>query len=134
MILVDSSVLIDVFNGDPKWSGWSSRQLDEWSERGSLLINPVIYAEIAAAFETIESLDGVIDRAQLELRELPREALFLAGQAQLQYRHRGGTRTGVLSDFFIGAHASVLRIPVLTRDTIRYKAYFRKLRLIAPAI
>jgi len=134
MILVDSCVLIDVFNDDPKWSGWSSRQLDEWSVRGSLLINPVIYAEVAAAFDTIESLNAVMDRAQLELRELPREALYLAGHAHLRYRHRGGTRTGVLSDFFIGAHASVLGVPVLTRDAARYGAYFRRLRLISPLI
>lgn len=133
MILVDSCVLIDVFDGDPNWSDWSRRQLDTWSDRGPLLINPVIYAEIAADFDTIESLNSVIDRAQLELRELPRAALFLAGQAHLRYRHRGGIRAGVLSDFFIGAHASVLKIPVLTRNTARYKGYFSKLRLIAPA-
>ncbi len=133
MILVDSCVLIDVFDDDPNWSDWSRRQLDAWSDRGPLLINPVIYAELATDFSTIESLDAVVVRAQLELRELPREALFLAGHAHLRYRHRGGTRAGVLSDFFIGAHASVLKIPVLTRDTARYKAYFNNLRLIAPA-
>jgi predicted nucleic acid-binding protein len=132
VILVDTCVLIDVFDADPRWSDWSRRQLDAWSNRGPLLINPVIYSELAADFDTIESLDAVLDQAGLDLRELPREALYVAGKAHLRYRHRGGTRTGVLSEFFIGAHASVLNVPVLTRDTTRYRAYSGQLRLIAP--
>jgi predicted nucleic acid-binding protein len=133
MILVDTCVLIDVFDDDPQWADWSRRQLDAWSSRGALLINPVIYAELAADFDTFEALDAVIERAELELRELSREALYLAGQAHLRYRRRGGNRAGVLSDFFIGAHAAVLNIPVLTRDPARYGAYFSALRLITPA-
>lgn len=132
MILVDTCVLIDVFDDDPVWSEWSAAQLDGWAMRGPLLINPVIYAELAADFGSISSLDRVIQRAGLELRELPREALYLAGQAHLRYRRRGGTRAGVLSDFFIGAHAVITGIPVLTRDTTRYAAYFRDLRLVSP--
>lgn len=132
MILVDTCVLIDVFDDDRQWVDWSSRQLDTWSTRGPLLINPVIYAELAADFDAIETLDDVIERAGLELRELSREALYLAGKAHLRYRQRGGTRAGVLSDFFIGAHAAVLGVPILTRDVARYLAYFDGLRLIAP--
>ena len=132
MILVDTCVLIDVFDNDPKWAQWSRKQLDWWSARGPLLINPVIYAELAADFASIESLDKVIQRADLDLRELPREALYLAGKAHLRYRRRGGKRSGVLSDFFIGAHAAVLHVPVLTRDSTRYGAYFDGLRLIVP--
>jgi hypothetical protein len=132
VILVDTCVLIDVFDADPRWSGWSLRQLDAWAARGPLLINPVIYAELAADFDTIEALDAVIERAELQLREPPREALYLAGQAQLRYRRRGGTRAGVLSDFFIGAHAAVLGVPVLTRDVGRFRAYFGGLRLVVP--
>ena len=132
MILVDTCVLIDVFDNDPKWAQWSRKQLDWWSARGPLLINPVIYAELAADFASIESLDKVIQRADLDLRELPREALYLAGKAHLRYRRRGGKRSGVLSDFFIGAHAAVLHGPVLTRDSTRYGAYFDGLRLVVP--
>lgn len=132
MILVDTCVLIDVFDDDPTWSDWSRRQLDVWAVRGPLLINPVIYAELAADFDSIESLDGVIACAELELREIPREALYLAGQAHVRYRRRGGTPASVLSDFFVGAHAAVMNVPLLTRDTARYAAYFGNLRLIAP--
>jgi predicted nucleic acid-binding protein len=133
VILVDSCVLIDVFDEDSQWAEWSSEQLETWSARGPLLINPVIYAELAADFVSIEALDKAIARAELELRELPREALFLAGKAHLAYRRRGGTRAGVLSDFFIGAHAAVLGVPVLTRDTGRYAAGFSGLRLVSPS-
>lgn len=132
MILVDTCVLIDVFDDDPRWSDWSRRQLDTWALRGPLVINPVIYAELGADFDSIESLDAILARAELEFREIPRDALYLAGQAHLRYRRRGGTRTSVLSDFFIGAHAAVLNAPLLTRDTTRYAAYFGNLRLIAP--
>ena len=132
MILVDTCVLIDVFDGDPRWAEWSRKQLDWWSARGPLLINPVIYAELAADFDSIENLDKVIQRAELELRELPRDALYLAGRAHLHYRQRGGSHAGVLSDFFIGAHAAVLKVPILTRDTARYSVYFAGLRLVSP--
>ena len=132
MILVDTYVLIDVFDADPQWAAWSGQQLDMWSARGPLLINPVIYAELAADFASIDTLDNVIRQAKLELREMPREALYLAGKVHQRYRQRGGNRAGVLSDFFIGAHAAVLKLPVLTRDTDRYNAYFDGLRLVAP--
>ena len=132
MILVDTCVLIDVFDADPQWAEWSRKQLDWWSARGPLLINPVNYAELAADFASIDTLDNVILRAGLELRELPREALYLAGKVQQRYRQRGGNRAGVLGDFFIGAHAAVLKVPVLTRDTSRYNTYFDGLRLVAP--
>lgn len=133
MILVDTCVLIDVFNDDPAWSEWSVAQLDDWSMRGPLLINAVIYAELAADFSSIDRLERVIARAGLDFREIPREALYLAGQAHLRYRRRGGSRAAVLSDFFIGAHALIAGIPLLTRDTTRYAAYFRDLRLVSPA-
>ena len=133
MILVDTCVLIDVLDDDLQWGDWSQAQLDTWSTRGPLLINPVIYAELAADFESIEALDEAVTRAELEFRELPREALYLASKAHAAYRRRGGERTGVLSDFFIGAHAAVLKVPVLTRDIVRFKSYFSGLRLITPS-
>ena len=132
MILVDANVLLDVIGDDPQWADWSTAQLDTWSVRGDLLINPVIYAEIAPAFDAIETLEGTVAAMDLEFEPLPREALFLAGHAHLVYRRRGGTRPGVLPDFFIGAHASVRRLPVLTRDARRYRFYFPALRLVTP--
>lgn len=132
MILVDTNVLMDVFTADRRWARWSTERLDEWAQRGTLVINPVIYAELGAGFASVEVLDAVIDEAGLRFEEIPRDALFLAGKAHLLYRQRGGTRHGVLADFFVGAHAAVRRWPILTRDTGRYRAYFPTVGVVSP--
>ncbi len=132
MVLVDSNVILDLIEGDPVWSDWSEQQLDRAALSGALLINPVIYAEVAIAFERIEELETVLHEAGLIVEPTPREALFLAGKAFLRYRRQKGGKRGVLPDFFIGAHAAVLGIPLLTRDTGRYATYFPTLTLIAP--
>lgn len=132
MIVVDTCVLVDVLDDDAEWSDWSREQLDVWSSRGPLIINPVIYAELSIGFERVDAVDRIIERAGLDFREIPHAALFLAGKASQLYRRRGGRRTGVLSDFFIGAHAALLKVPVLTRDVVRYRGYFRNLDVIAP--
>ncbi len=132
MILVDSCVVIDVLENDRNWAGWSQTQLENWSARGPLLINAVIYAELAAYASSKESLEAEIAAAGLAVSELPRDALFLAGRAHAAYRRRGGTRAGVLADFLVGAHAAVLRIPILTRDVTRFRAYFPTLELVSP--
>jgi hypothetical protein len=134
VILADSNVLLDVITADPKWGRWSLAALDEWARRGPILVNPVIYAEIAPAYDTMEWLDAAIEAVGLELREIPRAALFLASRAFVRYRRRGGARRGVLPDFFVGAHAAVLDIPLLTRDAHRYRTYFPTLRLVTPAL
>ena len=132
MILVDSCVVIDVLENDHKWADWSQQQLETWSAHGPLLINPVIYAELAAYATSKETLDAEIAGAGLALREFPRDALFLAGRAHAAYRRRGGTRAGVLADFLIGAHAAILRVPILTRDVSRFRAYFPTVKLVSP--
>lgn len=100
--------------------------------RGPLVINDVIYAELSVRFERIEALDAVLDEARISLDRIPREALFLAGKAFQQYRAAGGLRSGVLPDFFIGAHAAVIEAPLLSRDRRRFASYFPTVRLIAP--
>ncbi len=89
-----------------------------------LAINPIVYAEISARFSTPSALDGKLTDLELDVLDLPRPAAFLAGKAYAQYRRRGGTKSNVLADFFIGAHAAVLGCPLLTRDAKRYTAYF----------
>ena len=132
MILVDSCVIIDVIENDRAWAEWSQKQLESWSVTGTLLINPVIYAELSIGFRRIEEVEALISKARIAVEEIPREALFLAGKAFQRYKARGGTRTAVLSDFFIGAHAAVLGIPLLTRDVRRFADYFPKLKIVAP--
>ncbi len=132
MILVDTNVLVDVFENDPQWAEWSIGQLRNQSKIRRLAINPIIYSELSLAFSTFEALDQTIADLGLAMIEVPRPALFLAGKAFAQYRQRGGTKSNVLPDFFIGAHAAVSRFPLLTRDTARYTTYFASVTLIAP--
>ena len=132
MTLVDTNVLLDLVTDDPNWADWSVAQLEAVSLDGPLLINDAVYAELAVRYVSIEDLDAFLDAAGLEMAPMPRAALFLAGKVFAQYRRSGGSRTGVLPDFFIGAHAAVGRLPLLTRDVGRYRTYFPSLRLISP--
>lgn len=132
MTLVDSNVLLDVFTGAPDWWQWSLRQLEDAALNGPLLINDVIYAETSIRFQRIEDFDRALAAAGVTIAPMPRAALFLAGKAFLKYRNAGGTRAGVLPDLFIGAHAQVEQLPLLTRDLRRYRSYFPTVNLIAP--
>ena len=134
MILVDTNVLLDVVEDDPAWADWSQRQLDAASLRGPICVNPVIYAELSMAFARIEELEAVVADGGLEIEEIPCEALFLAGKVYLGYRQRGrsAVKRNVLPDFFIGAHAAVRGMPILTRDVGRYRSYFPTVELITP--
>jgi predicted nucleic acid-binding protein len=132
MILVDTSVLLDVLQDDPQWAAWSQDQLEAAALTQRLAINAVIYSELSIAFERIEELEQVAADAGLVVDPIPREALFLAGKAFLQYRRKRGSKLGVLPDFYIGAHAAVNNYPLLTRDAARYRSYFPTVVLMAP--
>jgi len=131
-ILIDSNVLLDVLTDDPRWSAWSADTLADQAERDVLAINPIIYAEVSIGFQRIEELDAALPAPTFHRLPLPWEAAFLAGKCYLAYRKRGGARSSPLPDFYIGAHASVARMTLLTRDATRYRTYFPKLRLISP--
>ncbi|CAH0278646.1 type II toxin-antitoxin system VapC family toxin [Roseomonas sp. CECT 9278] len=132
MTLVDTNVLLDLATNDAEWADWSQRHLEAAAVRGPLHINDVVYTELSVGFPRIEELDAVLAAAQIETAPIPREALFLAGKVFQRYRAGGGSRAGVLPDFFIGAHAAVAGLPLLTRDLRRYRTYFPTLALVAP--
>ncbi|WP_159949198.1 type II toxin-antitoxin system VapC family toxin [Rhizobium sp. 18065] len=132
MILVDTNVLLDLVTDDPVWAPWSVERLEAAALEGPLLINDVVYAELAVRYAKIERLDDFVEAAGLIHVPIPKPALFLAAKAFTAYRKAGGSRTGVLPDFFIGAHAAVGGFSVLTRDSGRYRSYFPKLALITP--
>jgi hypothetical protein len=132
MLLVDTNVLVDVLQDDPQWAQWSIEQLRAQARVHELVINPVVYAELSLSFSSLESLDRVVLAMELTLRQIPRPALFLAGKAYLQYRRRGGGKTQVLPDFFIGAHAATQGWALLTRDASRFRTYFPSLEVVAP--
>ncbi|MCC6472966.1 MAG: type II toxin-antitoxin system VapC family toxin [Burkholderiales bacterium] len=131
-VLVDSNVLIDVLYQDPNWIDWSSAQLAGVVDEARGVVNPIVYAEVAANFATIEDLERALAPYDLDREALPWEAAFLAAKAYKLYRKRGGTRSSPLPDFYIGAHASLAGYALLTRDARRYRDYFPRLRLIAP--
>jgi predicted nucleic acid-binding protein len=132
VILVDTNVLLDLVTDDPDWSEWSLARLEEAALDGPIFINDIVYAETSIRYDRIEDLDAMLARAMIEIAPTPRSALFLAGKAFRRYRAAGGSRTGVLPDFFIGAHAAIEGWPLLTRDATRYRRYFPKVALIAP--
>lgn len=132
MILVDTNVLVDVFEDDAEWSDWSQDRLDSANATDTLAINSVIYSEHSIGFARIEEPEAVIKEASLAIQDIPREAQFLAGKASLRYRRSRGTKRSVLPDFHIGTHAAVMQWPLLTRDGARYRSYFPTVSLIAP--
>ncbi len=131
-VLVDSNVILDIMEEDPVWFAWSSEHLTKCADTSILAINPVIYAEISIGFKRVEELEEALPPDMFERHQLPWEAAFLAGKCFLAYRRAGGIRRSPLPDFFIGAHASVQGMSLLTRDAARYRTYFPKLLLIAP--
>jgi predicted nucleic acid-binding protein len=132
-VLVDSNVLLDVATGDPVWSAWSADALERAADRSILLINPIVYAEVSVGFDRIEDIEDALPLELFRRDPLPYEAAFLAGKSFLAYRRRGGRRVTPLPDFYIGAHAAVAGHELLTRDARRYRTYFPRVVVIAPA-
>jgi predicted nucleic acid-binding protein len=130
--LVDSNVLIDLFDETSEWRPWADAMVSDLGARSVLVINPIIYAEIAAGFDDLDDLDAALPPAFLKREDLPWPAAFLAGHAFVRYRRLGGPRAAPLPDFYIGAHAAVAGYTLLTRDPRRYRYYFPRLRIVAP--
>jgi len=130
--LVDSNVILDVATGDPQWSPWSTAQLASCADEGLLIINPLIYAEVSIGFEHVEEVEVTLSGDFWLRGPLPWRAAFLAGKCFLDYRRRGGSRRSPLPDFYIGAHAAVKGLTLLTRDAARYRTYFPNLEILAP--
>jgi len=130
--LVDSCVLLDVITGDERWADWSAEQIALSIDAGRVVINPLIYAEVSVAYETVEELDELLPASDYERELLPYVAGFAAGKAFLRYRRGGGDKRSPMPDFYIGAHAAVAGYRLLTRDVSRYRTYFPTIDIIAP--
>lgn len=131
-VLVDSNVILDLLTSDPNWSDWSAGALEMHADASVLVINPIIYAEVSVKLDRVEELDDALPPATFRRDPLPWDAAFLAGKCFLEYRGRGGERRSPLPDFYIGAHAAVRGMKLLTRDATRYRGYFPRLHVIAP--
>ncbi len=130
--LIDTNVLLDVLTEDEVWLTWSLDALAAAAEKGPLLINPIVYAEVSTRFSRIEDLEDALPSSDFLRSPLPWEAAFLAGKAFLEYKRHSGRRSSTLPDFFIGAHAAVAELALLTRDANRYRTYFPSVQLVAP--
>jgi predicted nucleic acid-binding protein len=132
MLLVDTNVLLDVFENDQRWVAWSLSKLRAFAQLLQLSVDPVVYAEQAIGFSSAEDLDAALAALRIDVVLPPKDALFLAGRKFVEYRRRGGLKNNVLPDFFVGAHAAIRECAVLTRDSRRFRTYFPTVRLIAP--
>ena len=132
-VFVDSCVLLDLFTNDPRWAEWSEKTLEKYSLTNTLYINSIVYTEVSVGFNRIEEVESVISELGIKVLEIPREALFLAGKVFLKYRKNKGTKNAPLPDFFIGAHATMSRFDLITRDSAKYKTYFPQVKLIVPS-
>jgi len=130
--LVDSNVILDIVTEDPVWQDWSADALARCADRGRLVINLLIYAEVSIGFERIEDLEDALPGDYFTREPLPWQAAFLAGKAFHSYRKRQGVKRHPLPDFYIGAHAALYAYTLLTRDPRHYRTYFPRLRLISP--
>ncbi|HKF47836.1 MAG TPA: type II toxin-antitoxin system VapC family toxin [Terracidiphilus sp.] len=131
-VLVDSNILLDIATNDASWVKWSIAALAECADQTVLVINPIVYVEVSVGFSTIEELNAAVPAGSYTREPLPWEAGFLAGKCYLTYRKRGGLRNNPLPDFYIGAHAAVASLALLTRDEARYRTYFPTLEILAP--
>lgn len=131
-VLVDSNIILDILLDDPNWADWSETALAHASQGSTLYINQIVYTEVSIAFQKIEELESTLNNGGFQLLEIPKEALFLAGKAYLQYRKGKGTKQSPLPDFYIGAQAAVLGMDLITRYEGRYRAYFPTVRIVCP--
>lgn len=133
-VLVDTNVILDISTNDEHWYEWSATALERASDDSTLVINPIIYAEVSIAYKRIEDLELALPPATFRREALPYEAAFLAGKAFLKYKQRGGrSKLRPLPDFYIGAHAAIAGYRLLTRDANRYRTYFPGLHVISPS-
>jgi predicted nucleic acid-binding protein len=132
VILIDTCVVTDLADPESSWFEWSATTLEKLDQYHTFIINPIIYAECSVGFEKIEEVEALFTQLGFAIKPLPKEALFLAGKAFLQYKRRQGAKSNVLPDFFIGAHAVVEGYQLMTRDKGRFSTYFPKLELIIP--
>lgn len=130
--LVDSNVILDLFLDDPDLADWSEATLTKFGDLDTLYINLVIYTEISIGFERIEALEKAMEIAAFQMLKIPKEALFLAGKAFMQYKKSEGSKSSPLPDFYIGAQAAVMDLDLITRDGSQYRTYFPTVNLITP--
>jgi len=131
--LVDSNVWIDCIDAASPWHDWAVDQLQTCSERGPLHVNLIVYTELLVSGPDVVALDAMLDVYDSLRSALPWACAALAAKAFGLYRKRGGARRSPLPDFYIGAHAAVANLSILTRDATPYRSYFPRVVVVCPA-
>jgi predicted nucleic acid-binding protein len=130
--LVDSNVILDVIDTDESWGVWSADRVRDAADAGTIIINPIVFAEVSMGFADLTELDQRLSHMDVHREALPWDAAFTAGKVHALYRQQAGLRDRTLPDFLIGAHSLVKKYRLLTRDPRRYRQYFPALDIIAP--
>jgi predicted nucleic acid-binding protein len=130
--LVDTNVFVDLLKSDAIWMPWSVEALAQARRRGPVLTSWVVYAELHTHDTAGPHIDHLLNQLSVALVDMEKASAQMAAQAFRLYRQRGGTKTGVLPDFFIGAHAQSQGWTLLTRDGARYRTYFPDLAMVCP--
>ena len=134
MILIDSNVIIDVVDRDPRWFNWSFENIDRAGQAASLMINAVVVGEVAPSFSGLPEFRAAMANLLITIHDLNADAAYFAGQAFRRHCERRdiGTGKSILADFFIGGHAHAIGATILTRDPRFYRSYFPTVPLITP--
>ena len=134
MILIDSNVLIDILDHDPHWFDWSFAQLERAASVGKVVVNPVVVAEVAPQFGSLEAFLEALSAMVVGVEMLDAQAAFIAGQAFQAYRRArpADMPKAIVADFLIGGHAQAIGATILTRDPRFYRSYFPTVPLITP--
>ena len=132
MIAVDSSVLLDVLVGDPRFGDASTQAVADALALGEVVVCDAVVAEVQTMLDTRETaMDALVEFGiRYEPTTLP--ASVRAGHMQRRFRDRGGRRERVVADFLIGAHAMMQCDALITRDAGFYRDYFKGLKLVVP--
>jgi len=131
-VLVDTNIWVDCIDESSPWHDWATERLQTCSERSPLHVNLIIYTELLVPGPDIAALDALLEVYDTVRSPLPWACAALAAAAFSLYRRRGGLKQVTLPDFFIGAHAAVSNLKVLTRDPAPYKSYFPRLAVVSP--
>lgn len=131
---VDTNVLLDICLPDPTHGPASREKLKECLEAGAAVICEVVYAELACAFPSQESLRETLKALGVVLEGSSDKTLWHAAEIWKKSIRRAdsSSRRRILPDFLIGSHALNHADQLLTRDRGFYKDCFKQLRVLAP--
>ena len=132
MVLVDSNIWLDIFEPRSEWFDWSSQTMAQLLPSEPLAINPLIFAELCYGFETEVEVEQAMAAFPFKRLELPYAAAFRASRAFRLYKKNKGQKRSPMPDFYIGAHAEVAGLKLLTRDVPRFRTYFPSVALLTP--